>query len=93
MKVGWSLIEKETRLKFEQFLPGPRIRSVKLTGRVDKKTEVGPVPHQVGVADVVLDQTPAQDDHACVLDPKLVLHSLLLNGNGCPSQGLDLNLY
>ena len=79
--LGWSLICcwcKETWLKLEKFLPGPRIWSVKLAGCVDEKAEVGAVPHQVGVADVVLDQTPAQDDHACV-GSKIIL---LLIGKG-----------
>ena len=42
------------------------VRAIKLAGGVHKETEVGAVPHQVGVADVVLDQATAQDDHALV---------------------------
>ena len=54
------------------------VRAIKLAGGVDEETEVGAVPHQVGVADVVLDQAAAQDDHPCnsVVDISFVKRGL-----------------
>ena len=79
---------KATWLKFYEFLPGPRIWPVKLASGVDEKTEVGFVPHQVGVADVVLDQTPTQDDHPCkgskISLGKVTFLVMLLNGKEVP---------
>ena len=79
---------KATWLKFYEFLPGPRIWPVKLASGVDEKTEVGSVPHQVGVADVVLDQTPTQDDHPCkgskISLGKVTFLVMLLNGKEVP---------
>jgi len=43
--------------------PRPTVRTVELLRSVNEHAVVRPVPHQVRVADVVLHQTAAQDDH------------------------------
>ena len=49
--------------------PRARVAPVKLLRRVDVDGALGPVAHQVGVGNVVLDQPAAQDNHARPLGP------------------------
>jgi len=44
-----------------------RVAAIKLVSGVDKDRKVGTVAHQVGVADVVFDQTSSEDDHSTLL--------------------------
>ena len=47
--------------------PGPRVTPIKFRRRVHKDRIVGPVSHQIGIANVVLNDAAAQNNHATAL--------------------------
>lgn len=57
--------------------PSARVAAIELLARVDEDRVVGAIAHQIGIADVMLHDTTAQDDHAGLLGKhRLVVDAL-----------------